>query len=221
MKFITFLKTKRFLIGLALFFLLTLFSVISLPSSVGTPYKIGLAVLTILLYSASQFYTSGQLSEVEAKEQTDLCLHCVDVLKVIDSTQNLRSNVFRWDKKQSAYCIWAYYNMDTDPAKNVTAIPKDKGCTGKAWTTKTQIWAERDRIFGNGEFALPPDQENKISRELEWICSTPIIHPKKKIVIAVLNFDSNKKVADPDNIRFIKEHAERVATELGGVLSRI
>lgn len=127
MKFVTFLKKKRFLFGLALFFLLTLFSVISLPTSVSASYKVGLAVLAVVLFSVSQFYTAGQLSEEEAKEQTDLRLHCVDVLKIVEPVQNLRSNVFRWDKKQNAYCIWAHYNMDTDPAKNVTAIPEGKG----------------------------------------------------------------------------------------------
>ena len=56
---------------------------------------------------------------------------------------------------------------------------------------------------------------------MQWICSTPIVHPKKKNIIAVLNFDGNRKVTEPANIRFIKEHAERVATELGGILSRL
>ncbi len=221
MKFIAFLKTKRFLIGLACFSLLTAFSVWSLPTSVSATWKILLAAIAIVLYSASQFYTAGQLSEEEAKEQTDLRLHCVDVLKVVDPDQNLRSNVFRWDRKRNAYCIWAYYNMDTDPAKNVIEIPEGKGCTGQAWTGKMQIWAKRDEIFGDGQHALPFDQEDKISCELQWICSTPIIHPKKKNVIAVLNFDGNKDITESVDITFIKEHAERVATELGGVLSRL
>jgi len=221
MKFLAFVTTKRFLWGLALFFSCTVLAVIGLPQNYGVFYRSAAVIVACVLYTASQSYTADQLSEEEAKEQTQPRLRCVDVLKVLDGTQNLRSNVFRWDEQKQAYSIWQYHNMDPDPAKSVLEIPAGKGCTGHAWQSKKQIWAERAEIFGPGQHALPPEQEGKISPHLQWICSTPIVHPKKKTVIAVLNFDGDRVVAEAAHRDFIMQHAERVATELGSVLSRL
>ncbi len=174
-----------------------------------------------MLYTISQFYTADQLSETEAKEHARPRLRCVDVVKALGKSQNLRANIFRWDKKKRAYTIWDYHNMDPDPAKNVLEIPQGQGCTGQAWELKRQIWAERADIFGSGQYALPADQEAKISPHLQWICSTPIVHPKKKTVIGVLNFDGDKVIVNGGHRDFIMQHAERVATELGSILSRL
>lgn len=211
------LKTPRFLLGLLLFGLLTIIAVVQLP--VGKELKVLAILIASILYGLSQLYKADHLTKDEAKNQTQMRLRCVDVVKILQPDQNLRSNVFLWDKKKKVYHIWQYYNMDTDPAKNVTEIPKGRGCTGNAWESKQQTFGDKEDIFGDGKYHLPSDQESKISHDLEWICSTPILNEKRN-VIAVLNFDGNKPMYDSQK-EFIKQHAERVASELNHVLNRI
>ena len=215
-----FLKTPRFWAGFGLFVLCTAIAVLQLPSPpVSISYKILLIICGCILYFLSQLYKAGHVTKDEAKNQTQMRLRCVDVLKILKPDQNLRSNIFFWDKKRKVYYIWQYHNMDTDPAKSVTEILKGQGCTGNAWESMQQIWGDKTDIFGNGKYSLPSDQESKVSTDLEWICSTPIVD-RKRNVIAVLNFDGDKPMNE-DQKKFIKQHAERVASELGQILSRI
>ena len=210
-------KTPRFLSGFFLFEVLTIVAVVQLP--IGKELKGLVMLVASILYSLTQLYKADHLTKDEAIKQIQMRLRCVDVLKSLEPEQNLRSNVFLQDKKREIYYIWQYYNMDTDPAKNITEIPKGRGCTGNAWKLKQPIWGDKKDIFGDGKYGLPIDQESKIHLDLEWICSAPIVNEKRN-VIAVLNFDGNKPMNDNQK-EFVKQHAERIASELGQVLSRI
>lgn len=213
------LKTARFWLGFGLFFFSTSVAVaqLRLPWD-GLLLKIGAVVFALMLYSLSQLIKAGQLSRDDARNQVQLRLNCVQTLRFLDPDQNLRSNLFIWNRNKEHYYIWQHYGMETDLATSVTEIPKGKGCTGTAWEQKEQVWGDKVEIFGNGKYALPGDQERKVRHELEWICSTPVVDKKRK-VIAVVNFDGNKPM-DASKKEFIKQHAARIAGELGQILSR-
>jgi len=209
-------KTARFWLGFLLFFLSIGLAVVQLD--LGIPLKFGLVIFALVLFSLSQLVQADRLSKNEAKRQIETRLKCVDTLKVLDSDQDLRSNVFLWDSKKGHYYIFQHYGMESDLATSVTEIPKGKGCTGVAWDRKQQIWGNEKDIFEGGEYALPKDEEAKVNRDLKWICSTPVTNEKRN-VIAVLNFDGNK-LMDEKQRNFIKHHAARVAGELNQILSK-
>jgi len=211
------LKTPHFLCGFGCYFVSTLLAVICIETAMA--YKSLILLFACVLYSATQVFTANQISLQNAKDETLMRLKCVDILRFLDVAQRLRSNVFRWDKKKEKAFIWVHHNMETDPAKNLAELRYGEGCTGAAWKDRCQKWGAENDIYGDGQYALGPDQEEKVSHDLKWICSTPIVNEKRQ-VIAVLNFDGNMPMEAPQQTS-IKEHAARVAAELGSVLSRL
>jgi hypothetical protein len=215
MRRIKVLKTVGFWSSLSLFLIPTLMTVFKLDWQWAV--KLGLFIPWTGLFVLSQFLKAFELSREQAKAQTETRLRCVETLKMLNPDQTLRANVFLWDRKKKCYYIWHHHGMDTDLAKSFTEIPRSQGCTGAAWEGEKQIWGNEADIFGKGQYALPKDQEEKVNRDLKWICSTPVRNARRK-VIAVLNFDGNKPM-DMTECAFVRAHATRVAGELSEILS--
>ena len=87
--------------------------------------------------------------------------------------QRIRSNIFLLETNLNSYKIYAQYNMLRYRDYHI-AIPKNKGCTGEAWLTKNQVWANRYQIF-DGLHRLTLEESQKIDKDLHWVCSTPIL----------------------------------------------
>ena len=147
-------------------------------------------------------------------EQIRILLSSVDTLKILDSDQNLRANLF-CEKHIPKFCIVQSYNMEGDSDKDLE-IPHNRGCTGQAWASRSQIWAEKDKFFDeSAACALPPTEKEKVRRDLEWICSTPVV--KKGQILAILNFDGNRVMSETQKAS-IMQHASKVAEGLGNLL---
>lgn len=218
MKSTAIFKTVGFWSSLLLFLIPTTMTVVKLDQKGATlPIKGGVLLAWTGLFVVSQLVQAVRLSKEEARRQIDVRLRCVDTLKALNPDQNLRANIFFWDKKKKCYYIGQHHGMEADPAKSLTEIPKGKGCTGAAWEGQEQIWGDEADIFGEGSYALPKAQEEKVNRDLKWICSTPVTDGKRK-VIAVLNFDGNKPMRETER-DFVKKHAARIAGELSEIIS--
>lgn len=204
------LRTFAFWAGFAVFEFATVLAIISIPSTVlGRTSKALFLILSFLLYFFSAVGI-GQLLKFKVKNEIRTKLSQVDVLKNLEPSQNLRSNIFLFNKKSGKYYIVESYNMNIDCDRTIE-IPENMGCTGEAWRTKTQVWGEKNRIFKDGNHRLPEEPLKKVRKDLEWICSTPIVKNQK--VIAVLNFDGNKQM-NVSQKETIKQHANRVASDL-------
>jgi hypothetical protein len=186
-------KACSFWTRFAIFEFATVLAIISIPSTIlGSTTKVLFLVLSFPLYFFSETGI-GQLLKLKVKHEIQTKLSQVDVLNNLEPSQNLRANIFLLNKKGGKYFIVESYNMNTDCDRTIE-IPENMGCTGEAWRTKTQIWGEKDRIFKDGNHRLPEGPLKKVRKDLEWICSTPIVNNQK--VIAVLNFDGNKKMTE-------------------------
>ena len=131
-----------------------------------------------------------------------------------NQTQRIRSNIFMKDLHD--YRIYAEYNMSSFPDHNVR-IPENRGATGEAWLTKKQVWANKEEIF-QGVHRLTIEEKGKIVKDLEWVCSTPIIRTNSEgnpETIAVLNIDGNKVVND----KILNERIQRTAIMIVYILN--
>lgn len=130
--------------------------------------------------------------------------------------QRIRSNIFLKDSTYRGYQIYAQYNMSLDPDHRVN-IPINKGVTGEAWLTKSQVWANHDQIYRGVHRLTIVDRENPC--KLQWICSTPIIKTDSNgnsETIAVFNIDGNKAVDD----EALKERIQETGIIIVHILER-
>jgi hypothetical protein len=211
------LKRPSFWVGLAIAVGAIVIAVAKLDTD--PHWKIVIIGAMGVLYLLSQYFNVSYLSKADAKEQVQMRLECVNSLKHLDPTQNLRANIFIFSKKSNSYHIIHQYNMQTDSDKDVE-LPKGEGCTGRAWTSRTQVWGDKGQILRSGDHRVPENQVSKIRPDLEWVCSTPIFDTKRREVVAVINFDGNKPM-DPKQQQVVMEHANRLAHELACVYARI
>ncbi len=207
-------KSVPFWLGVILFGASTVVALSSL-SKPNVLFKIGIALLLLGFYCLLQYFNQKSLSKDEARTKSDTRLKCVNALAHLQPGQNLRSNIFRFNKKKHVYYIWQHHNMESDDDKTVE-LPDGQGCTGIAWESGTQQWGDEGDILKVGMHRIPDPQAEKIRHDLRWICSTPIKDCRSRI-IAVLNFDGNMPMDDDKKI-VVKQHASRVADELGSIL---
>ncbi len=208
-------RTWTFWLGLLLYGLAAGFAIISLPLE-DHGIKWFLMALAAVLYALNETFRFSELSRKELDEQIDQRLSCVQALQYLSPTQKLRSNIFREFRRERLYRIWRHHNMARHDDLTIE-IPFNRGCTGKAWLEKRQIWAGREKFMTPAEDRVPEEQAKKVPPDLRWICSTPIRHKHK--VLGVLNFDGNVDMNEEQQAR-IEEHAQRVAHELSNSLSK-
>lgn len=205
------LKTVSFWLGFAIYMVSVIIAIMSLSEDKLHAFlRLPLIMLCSLLYFALEFSKATAFNRLNTQKNVCQKLACVDTLKFLSRNQNLRSNIFLFDKKKKNYRIVEHYNMAADDDANIE-IPENMGCTGEAWRTSSQVWGDKDHILHEGDKKISIDQARKVREDLEWICSTPIIKEGK--VIAALNFDGNQKM-DASQKSMIKNHANRVAKEL-------
>lgn len=184
------LKSPAFWVGLLGFLFLTILALLS--NKKRSVWLICILVATGLY--TSQYYLNYKENIKEIKEKLiQSKLSSIERFKHFDPSQTLRSNIFLSKQKngKTIYYVACFYNMDAYEDKQIEIL-ENMGCTGEAWSTKRQVWGDKKRIFQEGKYRVPDDQLKKVWRDLEWICSTPII--KDGNVIAVLNFDGNKRL---------------------------
>ncbi len=215
-------KSWVFWVGFLLYEVSTIVAFILLPNARGIPswgnvlwkgFGIGLTMLLYYLYAS---YKTNYMSQAQRDEMLRTMLGCVASLRRLDNLQNLRSNIFIFDRKRKVYRIIAFHNMDSDDDRNVE-LPQNMGCTGEAWRTKQQVWGPKEHILHVGNHKIPQEQVSKIRLDLEWICSTPITDWAAN-VIAVLNFDGNKPMSQQQQ-QEVKQQASRLAGELQHLLA--
>jgi hypothetical protein len=216
------LKTGPFWVGLVLYEVSTVTAIVLFPNTQAIPgwantlIKIAVILIMIMLYYLYARYKSDYMTQAERQKLLETMLACVDQVRRLDASQNLRSNIFVFDRKKRIYRIVASHNMADDDDRNVE-IPENLGCTGEAWRSRGQVWGPKGHILHVGDHRIPEDQVKKIRTDLEWICSTPITDWDGN-VIAVLNFDGNKAMNDEQQLQ-IKQQASRLASELGFLLA--
>lgn len=126
--------------------------------------------------------------------------------------QRIRSNIFLKEIETGCYRIYAQYNMIRYPDFKLS-IPENKGATGDAWLTKNQVWADHQQTF-EGIHRLPLEEREKLVKDLQWVCSTPIIRTNsdgKAYTVAVFNIDGNKTINDEVLKKRIQETGQMIA----------
>jgi len=212
MKCELFLK-KSFWAGFLLFLLLTLVAVWTLPILFW--WKCLLVVLSLIFYTTQQLFQWPELTEGLNKKLIEKTLSGVEYFNKFNSGQRFRSNVFFCDHRQKKFYLKYGYNMDNYEDKNIH-IPINMGCTGEAWRDRKQVWGDYGKIFSDGSYRIPQEELNKVPKDLQWICSTPILDDTGN-VLAVLNFDGNKAV-NSEQQQEIKNRGLAMAEELKLVL---
>jgi hypothetical protein len=146
-------------------------------------------------------------------------LTSIDQFKRFDPKQRLRSNIlfvcYDSDKNVGKYRIRYSYKMDVFSDKLIE-IPINMGCTGEAWRTKNQIWGDKKIIFSSSPFRIPDEELEKVPKDLEWVCSTPIVD-RNGNVAAVLNFDGNRSLGNKQKDE-IKKHCQKIAEDLKDII---
>lgn len=205
-------KTKGFYVGLTLFLIMTLIAVLKLEFSI---YKrIAIILVCLVLYVLQEAYQTSELYNKLKPEIVEGILASIDKFLKFDDRQRLRSNIFFYKKKNKHYFIKYHHNMETCDDKSME-IPENLGCTGEAWRSKKQVWGDKDKIFKVGDFKVPLEQLEKVPKDLEWICSTPILRDSN--VIAVMNFDGNKPVSQEQQ-KEIMNHCSNTCEKLNKIL---
>lgn len=209
-----FLTIFPFYISILLFLFFALFALFS-PKKLALISKIIILFIVVILFAFNQAFQYEKLSQQVKKELINSKLETVNQFNHFVPGQKLRSNIFFFNEKKRKYYIKYQYNMDEDRDKNIE-IPENLGCTGEAWRTKVQVFGTKDMIFAGGPFRIPEEELVKVSKDLEWVCSTPILDDNGN-VIAVMNFDGNRKLI-PEQIDQIKSHCRKISAELKDIL---
>lgn len=215
-----FLITPLFIISALLFLVMAFLAVYGLKFALYK--KIVILIILLILFSSLQllqYQNQYQKISENVKEKLVIgALRTVNQLQQFMPDQRIRSNIFFFNAKKGKYYIKYEFNMDEHQDKNIE-IPENLGCTGEAWRTKNQVFGDKNRIFEEGPYRIPLELLQKVPEDLEWICSTPIFNDIKE-VIAVVNFDGNRKL-NAEQIEQIKSHCIGVSEELREIFTKL
>lgn len=209
---IDFIKTKSFWTGISLFAIAAAVASWWIETLLS---RLMIWIAMMILYSINEKYKNGEWSKIPREKYITNILSSIEQFRGYNPEQRLRSNIFFYNKKKEKYYVKYHFNMEKHSDKNIE-IPKNLGCTGEAWRTKNQIWGDKDQIFLSGPYKIAEEEYRKVSKDLQWICSTPIIDENKD-VIAVMNFDGNQMVSD-DQKKEVRKRCQEMAEELKGII---